>query len=163
MKVTAVYSGSFDPITCGHVDIIERASKMYKNIRVVILVNKEKKYMFSTEERTEMIKKTTSHLKNITVESYPGLLVDYCDKNDINVVIRGLRMMSDFEAELQMAHINYFLSGKKVDTVFLSTNTKYSYISSSAVKEIFSFGGNVHGLVPEIVEEFLSKKNIKKA
>ena len=161
MSVTAVYPGSFDPITNGHIDIIKRASKMYDKLIVAVLVNKEKNSLFTIQERVDIIRESVKDIKNVTVDSFSGLLVDYCLKNNISVSIRGLRAMSDFEIELQMAHVNDFLSKSKVETVFLATNTQYSYISSSIVKEIAMFGGDYSHLVPDNVFKKLSEKNKK--
>lgn len=158
MSVTAVYPGSFDPITNGHIDIIKRASKMYDKLIVAVLVNKEKNSLFTIQERVDIIRESVKDIKNVTVDSFSGLFVDYCLKNNISVSIRGLRAMSDFEIELQMAHVNDFLSKSKVETVFLATNTQYSYISSSIVKEIAMFGGDYSHLVPDNVFKKLSEK-----
>lgn len=161
MSVTAVYPGSFDPITNGHIDIIKRASKMYDKLIVAVLVNKGKNSLFTIQERVDIIRESVKDIENVTVDSFSGLFVDYCIKNNISVSIRGLRAMSDFEIELQMAHVNDFLSKSKVETVFLATNTQYSYISSSIVKEIAMFGGDYSHLVPDNVFEKLSEKNKK--
>lgn len=160
MEKIAVYPGSFDPITNGHMDIITRASKMYDKLVVAVLVNKKKQSMFTVKERLDLIKKTTSDIKNVEVDSFSGLFIDYCIKNKICVAIRGLRALSDFDMELQMAHINDFLSKGTVDTVFLATSTKYSYISSSAVREIAMFKGDYKDLVPKAVYESLQNKFI---
>ena len=158
MKSTAVYPGSFDPITNGHLDIIKRASKMYDTLIVAILINQEKRPLFSLEERVERIKEATKDLGNVKVDYFSGLFVDYCMKKEINVSIRGLRAMSDFEIELQMAHINDVLSKSSLETVFLATSTKYSYLSSSVVKEIAMFGGDYSNLVPKNVCEKIRQK-----
>ena len=158
MKSTAVYPGSFDPITNGHLDIIKRASKMYDTLIVAILINQEKRPLFSLEERVEMIKEATKDLGNVKVDYFSGLFVDYCMKKEINVSIRGLRAMSDFEIELQMAHINDVLSKSSLETVFLATSTKYSYLSSSVVKEIAMFGGDYSNLVPKNVCKKIRQK-----
>ena len=160
MGVVAVYPGSFDPITNGHIDIIQRASKMYDKLIVAVLVNKSKNSLFTVEERVELIKKSIKNIENVEVDSFSGLFVDYCLKNNIGFAIRGLRAMSDFEIELQMAHTNDFLSKGKVETVFLATNTQYSYISSSVVKEIAMFKGDIKHLVPDEVYKELNKKFI---
>lgn len=164
MGVIAVYPGSFDPITNGHIDIIQRAAKMYDKLIVAVLVNKSKNSLFTVKERVNMIKKATSDMDNVEVDSFSGLFVDYCLQNNIGVSIRGLRAMSDFEIELQMAHVNDFLSSGKVETVFLATNTKYSYISSSIVKEIAMFKGDFKHLVSKDVCLKLEEKfsDIKK-
>lgn len=158
MSIKAVYPGSFDPITNGHIDIIKRASKMYDKLVVAVLVNQSKKSLFTLQERVEMIKEAVKDYKNVEVDSFSGLFVDYCMKNDIAISIRGLRAMSDFEIELKMAHVNDFLSNEKVETVFLATSTKYSYISSSIIKEIAMFNGDCSYLVPQVVYEKLRGK-----
>ncbi|MGP1410387.1 MAG: pantetheine-phosphate adenylyltransferase [Peptoanaerobacter stomatis] len=161
MEKIAVYPGSFDPITNGHMDIITRASKMYDKLVVAVLVNKQKKSLFTVEERVELIKKSTVDIPNVEVDSFSGLFVDYCTQKEIHIAIRGLRALSDFDLELQMAHMNDFLSKGKVDTVFLVTSTKHSYISSSTVKEIAMFRGRCCDLVPKPVCDELTKKFLR--
>lgn len=156
MKV-AVYPGSFDPITYGHLDIMERGSKVFDKIIVAILVNSSKDPLFTVEERIKLIKETTVHMPYIEVESFNGLLVDYLNKKNPHAILRGLRAISDFEYELQVASINRKLN-EKVETFFLMTSNEYSFISSSMVKEVVKYGANVKDLVPENVEVALRKK-----
>lgn len=157
MYKSAIYPGSFDPITYGHIDIIQRASKMYDKIIVAVLVNKQKNSLFSLNERCDMIKESLKKIDNVEVDSFSGLLADYCDKKQIYCVIRGLRAISDFESELQMANLNKALNNN-IETIFLSTGINYSYISSSSIKEIANFNGCVKDLVPEIVVKNLKRK-----
>lgn len=153
----AVYPGSFDPITNGHLDIIERASKIYDKLVVGVLSNGNKKPLFSAEERVEMICKVTNHIKNVEVDTFAGLLVDFAKSKDAEVIVKGLRTVADFEYEFQMALLNKTLN-PECETVFMMTNTKYSYISSSMVKELAHFHGNLTGLVPcEILETIKEK------
>lgn len=159
MKV-AVYPGSFDPVTNGHLDIIERASPLFDQLIVTVAQNLEKNPLFSVNERVEMLKAVTSSISNVRIDTFEGLLVNYLKKQECKIIVKGLRAVSDFEIELQMALINKKLSG--VETVFLVTNTEYSYLSSSIVKEVASFGGCVEGLVPKKVEERLEEKFRKK-
>lgn len=153
----AVYPGSFDPITNGHLDIIERASKIYDKLVVGVLSNGNKKPLFSAEERVEMIRKVTNHIKNVEVDTFAGLLVDFAQSKDAEVIVKGLRTVADFEYEFQMALLNKTLN-PECETVFMMTNTKYSYISSSMVKELAHFHGDLTGLVPcEILETIKEK------
>ncbi len=145
----ALYTGSFDPMTNGHLDIITRASKMFDEIVVGVIVNPNKKTLFTVEERVEMIEGIVSELGNVKVDSFEGLLADYVNKNNFNAVIRGLRATSDFEYEIQMAQMNACLFKEGIESVFLMTSPKYSFISSSMIKEVVSLNGSVHGLVPE--------------
>lgn len=154
---TCIYPGSFDPITYGHIDIIERASKIADKLIVAVLDNHDKNSLFSVEERLEMIKESIKNYKNIEVESFDGLLVDYAKKKNAKIVIRGLRAVTDFEYELQMAQTNRELYNE-IDTVFLLTNLKYSYLSSSVVKQVASFGGDVSKFVTPFVADKLIKK-----
>ncbi|MPW26044.1 pantetheine-phosphate adenylyltransferase [Alkalibaculum sp. M08DMB] len=153
----AVYPGSFDPITNGHVDIIERASKMFDKLIVSVLLNNKKEPMFTSDERIDMIKNSITHLNNVEVDSFEGLLVNYLNEKKVNVVIRGLRAMSDFENEFQMALMNKKL-WDDVETIFLITKVEYSYLSSSAVKEVAVFNGHMKDLVPDNVYNKLQKK-----
>jgi pantetheine-phosphate adenylyltransferase len=153
----AIYPGSFDPITFGHLDIIKRASKIFSEVFVVVMENKRKKYTFSLEERIEMIKECTKDIANIKVDYFNGLLIDYLQKNKIDVIIRGLRAVTDFEYELQMAMANKEMC-PHTDTVFLMTDKKYSFISSSLVKEVAYFGGDISRWVPKNVEKKLIQK-----
>lgn len=145
----AVCPGSFDPVTNGHLDIVSRASKLYDEVTVAVLVNKSKKGLFTLDERMEMVRETTAEYGNVVVESFHGLLVDFCRARDIPVIVKGLRAVSDFDYELQMAQMNQGLAG--VETLFLSTNPLYSFLSSSLVKEVATYGGDVSGLVPKTV------------
>ncbi|MFO7151662.1 MAG: pantetheine-phosphate adenylyltransferase [Bacillota bacterium] len=153
----AIYPGSFDPITNGHLDIIERGSKIFDELIVAVLQNPSKKYLFTMEERIEMIKDAVKHLPNVEVDYFNGLLVDFARKRNAKIVIKGLRAVSDFEYELQMALMNKKLY-KDLETVFIMTSTKYSFLSSSIVREVASFGGCVKDLVPPVVEEKLRQK-----
>ncbi|MBO1350865.1 MAG: pantetheine-phosphate adenylyltransferase [Hormoscilla sp. GUM202] len=146
----AIYPGSFDPITLGHLDIIERGGRLFEQIIVVVLINPHKTPLFSVSQRLQQIRLATQHLSNITVDSYNGLTVDYARTQQAQVLLRGLRVLSDFEGELQMAHTNKTLS-TEIETVFLATSNEYSFLSSSLVKEIAKFGGPIDHLVPQHV------------
>lgn len=149
----AVCPGSYDPVTYGHLDIIERAVGQFDEVVVAVLVNKSKHRLFSVDERIEMLVETTSHLPAVRVDSWHGLLVDYCRANGIGAVVKGLRAVSDFDYELQMAQMNQQLSG--VDTLFMPTNPLYSFLSSSLVKEVATYGGDVAHLLPPKVHQRL--------
>lgn len=153
----AIFAGSFDPITNGHIDIIERASKLFGQLKIGILINPNKNTLFTVEERMELIKKSTSHIENVEVIFFEGLLIDYCKKNDINVLVRGIRSSADISYELQMAHMNKELDSD-IETIIIPTNTKFSFISSSLIKEVLNFNANISDLVPECVLEGLKKK-----
>ena len=144
-----VCPGSFDPVTNGHLDVIERASRLYDEVTVGVLVNATKTGLFEVEERIEMLREATAGLGNVVVDSFEGLLVDYCRERDIPVVVKGLRAVSDFDYELQMSQMNNRLSG--LETLFVATNPEYSFLSSSLVKDVAKWGGDVTGLVPEAV------------
>ncbi|HEY7265982.1 MAG TPA: pantetheine-phosphate adenylyltransferase [Trebonia sp.] len=144
-----VCPGSFDPVTNGHVDIISRAAGLYDEVIVAVLINPTKQGLFTVDERVEMLREVTSGYANVRVERFHGLLVDFCAENGITAVIKGLRAVSDFEYEMQMAQMNYRLA--KVETLFMTTNPLYSFLRSSLVKEIAKYGGDVSGLVPEPV------------
>jgi len=152
----AIYPGSFDPATLGHLDIIKRSSNMVDELIVGVLNNNEKTSLFSVEERVKMLEEVTKDLKNVKIVLFKGLLVDFADLLDASVIIRGLRAITDFDYELQMAQANHKLSAS-VETIFLTTSIEYSYISSSTVKEIAILGGDVTGFVPEIVAKELRK------
>lgn len=153
----AVYPGSFDPITNGHLDIIERASRVYDKVVVGVLSNMSKKPLFTAEERVKMISLVTKHLENVEVDSFTGLLVDFAASKNATVIVKGLRTVADFEYEFQMALLNKALN-PEFETMFMMTNTKYSYISSSMVKELAGFHGDLTGLVPcEIIEAIKEK------
>ena len=158
----AVYPGSFDPVTYGHLDIIERAAAIFDELTVSVLNNKAKTALFSVEERVKILKEATKHLPNVKVDCFSGLLIDYAKQNDIHVSVRGLRAVTDFEYELQIAQTNHKLNSD-VDTVFLTTSVEYSYVSSSIVREIASYGGDISQFVPEcIVDEIYKKAGRKK-
>lgn len=142
-----VCPGSFDPITFGHLDIIERASKLFNEVVIAVLVNKTKASLFTVPERIEMIREVTSAFPNVKVDSWSGLLVDYCVSNDIPVIVKGLRAVTDFDYELQMSQINLQLKG--IETLFMSTAPAHSFLSSSLVKEIASYDGDVSSYIPE--------------
>ena len=144
-----VCPGSFDPVTNGHLDVVERASRLYDQVTVAVLVNETKTGLFSVEERMELLREVTADLGNVTVDSFQGLLVDYCRDRSIPVVVKGLRAVSDFDYELQMSQMNNRLSG--IETLFVATNPDYSFLSSSLVKEVARWGGDVGGLVPDVV------------
>ncbi len=154
----ALYAGSFDPLTNGHLDIIRRASRMCGEVVVGVIINMSKKSMFSFEERMEMIRKATEDLPNVKVDMFSGLLADYVNQNGFDVVIRGLRATMDFEYEIQMAQMNARLYKDDVETVFLMTDPQFSFISSSMAKEVHSLGGSIKGLVPDNVLEAMDKK-----
>jgi len=158
MKRVAVYPGSFDPITMGHLDIIERAAKIYDKLIVGVLENPEKKNsLFSIDERVELISRSISHIQNIEVESFNGLTISYLKKKKANIIIRGLRAVSDFEFEFQMASINHKLD-PSIETIFMMTNSKYSFLSSSIVKQVAMYGGCIKELVPEQIIKDIVKK-----
>jgi pantetheine-phosphate adenylyltransferase len=144
-----VCPGSFDPVTNGHLDVIERASRLYDEVTVGVLVNVSKRGLFEVDDRIAMLREVTEELGNVTVDSFQGLLVDYCRERDIPVVVKGLRAVSDFDYELQMSQMNNRLTG--LETLFVATNPEYSFLSSSLVKEVATWGGDVSGLVPEPV------------
>jgi pantetheine-phosphate adenylyltransferase len=142
----AVCPGSFDPVTNGHLDVIERAAAQFEEVVVAVVFNPKKKGTFSVEERVQMLQEVTAHLPNVRVDSWHGLLVDYAKQNGLTVIVKGLRAVSDFEYELQMAQMNKQLSG--VDTFFTATNPLYNFVSSSLVKEVAKYGGDVANLLP---------------
>lgn len=153
----ALYPGSFDPITNGHIDIIERASRLCNEVIVTVLPNTSKSPLFSLEERVSMIKEVTASYANVSVSQYAGLLVDFADEQNAQVIIKGLRAVSDFEYEFQMALMNRKLN-QKVETMFLMTQSQNSFLSSSLVKEVAKLNGCIKGLVPECVEKAISLK-----
>ena len=149
----AVCPGSFDPITFGHLDIIARASAHFDHVVIAVLENRTKSSLFSVAERIEMIQETTSHLSNVSVDSWSGLLVDYCKSNSIQAIVKGLRAVTDFDYELQMAQVN--LQGSGVETMFMATSPVHSFLSSSLVKELAHYGGDVSTMVPASINAAL--------
>lgn len=154
----AVYPGSFDPLTYGHLDIIRRAASVFDELTVSVLNNKEKMPLFSVEERVKILEKATEDLPNVRVDSFSGLLIDYTRKNNIHIAVRGLRAITDFEYELQIAQTNRVLSKEQLDTMFFTTSLEYSYLSSSGVREIASFGGDISMCVPDFVARLVYDK-----
>jgi pantetheine-phosphate adenylyltransferase len=144
-----VCPGSFDPVTNGHLDIVSRAAGLYDDVIVAVLINNTKTTLFTVDERVEMLREVTKGYDNVRVERFHGLLVDFCAANGITAVIKGLRAVSDFEYEMQMAQVNYQLA--KIETLFMTTNPLYSFLSSSLVKDVARYGGDVSGLIPEPV------------
>jgi pantetheine-phosphate adenylyltransferase len=157
----AVYPGSFDPLTNGHVDIIERGTHLFDKIIVAILVNVDKSPLFTMQERVEIVRDVFKGLPSVEVDTFDGLLVDYVTRRKADVIVRGLRALSDFETEFQMALMNRRLD-PSIETVFMMPAEQYTYISSRLIKEVFSLGGQVRGLVPELVEARLKDKQLKK-
>lgn len=153
---TAVYPGSFDPVTNGHLDVIERAARLFDAVIVAVIRNPEKTPYFSFKDRMEMLKRTVPHLKNVKVDSFDGLLVEYVRQKKARAIVRGLRAVSDFDYEFQMALTNRKMASE-IETVFLMTDYRYSYLSSSFVKQIAGLGGDVSGLVPAAVAKMLGK------
>jgi len=152
----AVCPGSFDPVTNGHLDIISRSAHLYDEVVVAVLINKSKSGLFSVEERMAMLAEATAAYGNVRVDAFHGLLVDYCRTNQIRVIVKGLRAVSDFDYELKMAQMNHGLAG--IDTLFMPTNAEYSFISSSLVKEIATYGGDVSALMPAPVYQRLLER-----
>jgi pantetheine-phosphate adenylyltransferase len=157
MKIRAVYPGTFDPVTNGHIDLIQRSAELFDRVIVAVLKNTEKTPLFTVAERVEMLEEVVEGLKNVSVTTFQGLLVDFADQSKATVIVRGIRAVSDYEYELQMALMNRRLS-PHVETVFLMPAETYSYLSSRLVKEISQLGGSVRGLVPSAVEERLRFK-----
>lgn len=156
----AVYPGSFDPITNGHLDIIKRGAKIFDKVIVAVLVNVDKKYLFETDKRVNLIKKVTRDMENVEVRSFDGLLVNFLKEYNTNIILKGLRTTFDFEYELQMAFMNRELDSN-IETVCMMSSSKNLHISSSCVKQVAKFGGNIEGLVPsEIVSDIMSRINI---
>lgn len=153
----AIYPGSFDPITLGHIDIIERGAKLFDKVIVAVLSNPSKQPLFSVEKRVAQITECTNHINNIEIDSFVGLTVDYAKLHNAGVLLRGLRVLSDFEKELQMAHTNKTLN-QEIETVFLATTKEYSFLSSSIVKEIAQFGGAIDHLVAQNIVEDMELK-----
>lgn len=153
----AIYPGSFDPITLGHIDIVERGAKLFEKVIVAVLSNPSKQPLFTVEKRIEQITQCTKHINNVEVDSFVGLTVDYAKLHNAGVLLRGLRVLSDFEKELQMAHTNKTLN-QEIETVFLATTKEYSFLSSSIVKEIAQFGGTIEHLVSQDIAEDMEQK-----
>ena len=153
----AIYPGSFDPVTNGHIDIIERAANLFDEVIVAVSNNIEKSPMFTICERAEMLLSACNHLPNVVVDGFDGLLVRYAEEKGAIAIVKGLRALSDFEFEFEMALMNRRLENR-IETVFMMTNAEYSYLSSSIIKEVARFGGPVTGLVPLVVEEYLARK-----
>lgn len=158
MATKALITGSFDPLTMGHYNIIERAAGLFDELTIGIIVNPSKKSMFTLEEREEMIGEALAHLNNISVDSFSGLLADYVNANDYNVIVRGLRSSVDFDYELQMAQMNDRLFNEGVETVLMMSDPRYSFISSSVMKEVHVLGGSIEGLVPDVIYERMKQK-----
>jgi pantetheine-phosphate adenylyltransferase len=152
---TACCPGSFDPVTYGHLDIIERASKIFDEVVVAVIENPSKQSLFTLDERVEMLTEVTSHLEHVKIASFQGLLVEFCRRVGAKVLVKGLRAVTDFDYEMQMAQMNARLG---VDTAFMATNPEYSYLSSSLMKEVTLLGGAPDGLVPPLVQERLAAK-----
>ncbi|HIW82311.1 MAG TPA: pantetheine-phosphate adenylyltransferase [Candidatus Acetatifactor stercoripullorum] len=154
----AVYPGSFDPVTYGHLDIIKRASEIFDVLIVSVLNNKDKTPLFSVEERVKILREATKDMPNVEVDSFSGLLINYAAQKDLHIAVRGLRAITDFEYELQLAQMNRKLSEGRLDTMFLTTSLEYAYLSSSSVKEIAYFGGDIGQCVPDFVADLIYKK-----
>lgn len=152
-----IYPGSFDPVTFGHIDIIMRSAKLVDKLIIGVLKNSAKTPLYTTDERVEFLKEITKDIKNVEIESYQGLLVDFADEKKANVLVRGLRAITDFEYELQLAQTNHKLN-PRVDTVFLTTSVEYAYLSSSTVREIASYGGDISQFVPECIVKTIYDK-----
>jgi len=153
----AIYPGSFDPVTLGHLDVIERASKLFDHLIIGVLNNSAKTPLFSIEERVNMIEEATKHIPNVEVKSFGGLTVDFAKECEAHAVVRGLRAVTDFEYELQIAQLNRVIN-PNIDTVFLTTDLKYAYLSSSSVKEVAAYGGDISNFVTPAVEAEVKKK-----
>lgn len=153
MKVrTAVYPGSFDPVTLGHMDIIERSAQVFERLVVLIVENPDKQVCFSLEERRALIEKVTSHMDNVSIDTYQGLLIDYLRSHDYRLIIKGLRAISDFDYEFQMALTNKKLA-EEIETMFMMTRAEYAFLSSSVVKTVGPMGGDISGMVPAAIQE----------
>jgi pantetheine-phosphate adenylyltransferase len=153
----AVVPGTFDPITNGHLDIIKRAADIFDEVYVAVMNNSSKKPLFNVDERMDLISQVTCDMPNVKVDSSSGLLIDYAKKRNADAIVRGLRAVSDFEYEMQITSMNRFLD-EKIETFFIMTKNQYSFLSSSIVKEVSQYGGDIHGLVPDIVEVALKEK-----
>lgn len=157
MGKIAICPGSFDPVTFGHLDIIQRAADVFSEVYVVVLNNSSKNLLFSVEERMQLIREATAHMPNVKVDTYHGLTVDYAESVSASAIIRGLRAVSDFEYEMKITSMNRLLDNK-IETFFIMTRNQYSFLSSSIVKEVAKYGGNISELVPEVVVKAMSEK-----
>ncbi|MEK4761656.1 pantetheine-phosphate adenylyltransferase [Viridibacillus sp. FSL E2-0187] len=157
MNKIAVVPGTFDPITNGHLDIIKRAADIFDEVYVAVMNNSSKNPLFNVDERMDLISQVTCDMPNVKVDSSSGLLIDYAKKRNADAIVRGLRAVSDFEYEMQITSMNRFLD-EKIETFFIMTKNQYSFLSSSIVKEVSQYGGDIHGLVPDIVEVALKEK-----
>jgi pantetheine-phosphate adenylyltransferase len=157
MKERILYAGSFDPVTNGHLDLINRASKLCERLVIGVIRNRSKNARYALADRMEMIRLATGHLRNVEIDSFDGLLADYVREKKINVVLRGLRATMDFEYEMQMAQMNARLYGSEVETIFLMTCPDFSFVSSSLVDEVFMLGGDISGLTPEAVLSYMKR------
>lgn len=155
--IKAIYPGSFDPVTYGHLDIIKRAAKVVDELIIGVLVNKMKKPLFSMDERMEMLRETTKEFPNVKVQTFEGLTIDFARKNDAELIIRGLRAVTDFESEMQIAQTNHSIE-PEIDTMFFTTSLEYAFLSSTIVKEVAFYGSDITKLVPPIVAEGFKKK-----
>ncbi len=153
---TAICPGSFDPLTNGHVDVFARAASIFDHVTVGVLINEKKQSLFTVAERIDMLNEQLAPFSNVSVDAFHGLLVDYCNQHKIPIIVKGLRALSDFDYELQMAQMNHRLSG--VETLFVSTNPIYGYLSSSLVKEVAKYGGDISGLVPDAVADLMQER-----
>jgi len=153
---TAICPGSFDPLTNGHVDVFARAASIFDHVTVGVLINEKKQSLFTVAERIDMLNEQLAPFPNVSVDTFHGLLVDYCNQHKIPIIVKGLRALSDFDYELQMAQMNHRLSG--VETLFVPTNPIYGYLSSSLVKEVAKYGGDISGLVPEAVADLMQER-----
>ncbi|MCP2170326.1 Phosphopantetheine adenylyltransferase [Goodfellowiella coeruleoviolacea] len=151
-----MYPGSYDPVTNGHLDVIGRSASLFDEVVVAVLINKNKRTLFTVDERMDMLRMVTEQWPNVRVDAWHGLLVDYCREHEIGVIVKGLRAVSDFDYELQMAQMNLQLSG--VETLFMPTNPIYSFLASSLVKEVATYGGDVSSLLPPLVEQRLVQR-----
>ena len=157
----AVYPGSFDPITNGHVDIIERASKVFDTLYVLVSLNPQKKHLFTKEERVNLVKESLKHIDNVVVDAFDGFVYEYAKCHDAKFIIRGLRTLTDYQAENQLFEFNYSLSNKDVDTIAFFSDSSNTFVSSSIVKEVAQFGGDVSKYVSQTVNDALKKKYSK--
>jgi pantetheine-phosphate adenylyltransferase len=156
MGLIALCPGTFDPVTNGHIDIIQRASRCFERVVVAVLENPGKEPLFSTDERVAMLKEATAEIDQVEIDSFSGLLVDYASAREIRIIVKGLRAVTDFDFELQMAQMNHRMTG--VETFFVPTSPQWSYLSSSLIKEVVRFGGDISGLVPSFVGDRLEEK-----